>query len=77
MKFISERNPYYEELRKSRYTGIPAHQYTSEEIWNSYQAWVSAWDKKRDEEWDEYCDARDGVPKGTNRMFRARGIITQ
>ena len=47
--------------------------YSPEELLVAYQAWCATPDrddKTRMKMWDAYCDARDGVPKGTSLRNR-------
>ena len=60
----------YERVRMDRYRNIPRDtNYSDREILIAYELWVAG-PFTRDKEWDNYCDARDSVPSGTNAEIR-------
>lgn len=67
------KNPDYEKLRLDRYKDLkqPRYNYTHNDLISAFEAWAQA-GSKRDDEWDTYCDIRDGVPEGTNADLRKK-----
>lgn len=62
----------YELVRCGRYDGTTRNVfYPQIEMLAAYEAWATAYSGKRELEWDEWCDVRDGVPRGTNAKIRA------
>lgn len=61
----------YEDQRLSRYANIQQNVfYTHSEYLAAYEAWTTSYSGARWPEWDDYCDVRDKVPRGTNAKFR-------
>lgn len=60
----------YEHARLSRYSGIKRGiWYSNEDLQFTYDIWANH-PYGREHLWDDYCDARDGVPRGTNARIR-------
>lgn len=60
----------YERDRLSRYRNVTTRQkYSAAEFTALYQAWSKKRPGERYSEWCDYCDARDGMPPGTNAQI--------
>ncbi len=46
--------------------------HTSEILQMVYDAWADAAPSQRTDEWDFYCDVRDGFALGTNKAIRLK-----
>lgn len=63
----------YEQTRLYRYLGIKQRiDYTSDDFRDMYVLWVTSSTGNREKEWDNYCDIRDRVPRGTNWRIRRK-----
>lgn len=66
----------YESARLSRYSRITKRvSYTNEQLKIVYDLWANH-PYGREHLWDDYCDVRDGVPRGTNTMIRKERTLT-
>lgn len=67
----------YEGARLNRYSGIKRNiWYSPEDFLFAYELWANH-PYGREHLWDEYCDVRDGVPRGTNTHIRRDRIRTR
>jgi hypothetical protein len=65
----------YEQTRLTRYQNVRTNVfYPPAEIMAAYEAWATSYSGKRDMEWDDWSDVRDGVPRGTNAQIRRNQI---
>lgn len=61
----------YECSRMGRYKGYRIGiKYTSLELSVAFENWCEGKSHNREMEWDDYCDVRDGVSRGTNGKIR-------
>lgn len=61
----------YEPTRLGRYAGVRREAfYSNIDLYAAYENWATPYTGSRQPEWDEYCDVRDLVPKGTNAKIR-------
>ncbi len=60
----------YEPTRLSRYSHIKKREtYTAEDLCLVYEIWRNH-PYSRERLWDDYCDIRDRMPRGTNNAIR-------
>lgn len=45
-------------------------EYSREELQQAYLKWATGTPEWRSEEWDHYCDVRDGLPLGTTKSHK-------
>ena len=61
----------YERTRLGRYGDTRQNVFYSQvELGAACESWATQYAGKREMEWDDYCDVRDRVPRGTNAAIR-------
>lgn len=63
---------FYEDGRLYPYRDAKKGYHSNRDLFLVYEAWKDAVPGKRNQEWDFYCDVRDGYAIGTNASARER-----